>query len=407
MRYPAGFIRPGFDPLKNPDAPTAVSGTAGNTSVSVSFTAPANAGGSAISEYQAVAYTGGTYVSNTAGASSPITVTGLTNDTTYTFQVWALNTYGPGPFSQVTGGVTPSFPQRAIWFGGAVSGTVSNVISYIDITTTGNATSFGQLTTVGFAGCAFASSTRGVYVIGGSNAMQYVTIATTGNATSFGEMNYSDGRNQTAACNSATRGVVSGGTFFSGGNNPVAGMNYVTIASTGNGTTFGSMAIAKFQHAGCASPTRGVFTGGQNGSSVLNVMTYITIATTGNDTSFGNLVQPVYTHANASNATRGILAGNYGGVSQTDSNVITYITIASTGDATTFGSLITGRRLSAAASGLTRVVIGGGQDTGSGAILNSIEYVTIASTGNAVSFGNLPAPNYYMSATSSSNGGVQ
>jgi len=110
LRPPAGFIRPGFDPLKNPNAPTGVTGTAGDQSVSVSFTPPANVGGSAISQYQVVASTGGTIVGNTAGASSPINVTGLTNDTAYTFAVWALNTYGPGPFSAASGSVTPVAP---------------------------------------------------------------------------------------------------------------------------------------------------------------------------------------------------------------------------------------------------------------------------------------------------------
>lgn len=111
LRPPAGFIRPGYDPLKVPNAPTIGTPTAGNTQVSVAFTAPANVGGSAITGYQAITYAGGTYVSNTAGSASPITVTGLSNGTAYTFQVWAQNTYGPGPFSAMSASATPSPPS--------------------------------------------------------------------------------------------------------------------------------------------------------------------------------------------------------------------------------------------------------------------------------------------------------
>jgi hypothetical protein len=32
----------------------------------------------------------------------------MTNDTSYTFQVWALNTYGPSAFSASSNSVTPA-----------------------------------------------------------------------------------------------------------------------------------------------------------------------------------------------------------------------------------------------------------------------------------------------------------
>lgn len=106
-RRHAGFIRPGFDPLKNPDAPTIGAVTGGNESASVAFTPPANYGGSIVSEYYAVSDPDRI---TTSAASSPINVTGLTNGTAYTFAVWALNTYGPGPFSAASGSVTPINP---------------------------------------------------------------------------------------------------------------------------------------------------------------------------------------------------------------------------------------------------------------------------------------------------------
>ena len=107
MRYPAGFISAFYDPLKNPDAPTIGTATAGISSVSVTFTAPANVGGGAITGFIATARktSDGTTVSAT-GASSPITVTGLTGDA-FTVTVAAVNTYGPSALSAASNSVTP------------------------------------------------------------------------------------------------------------------------------------------------------------------------------------------------------------------------------------------------------------------------------------------------------------
>lgn len=74
-------------PVK-PDAPTIGTATAGDASASVTFTAPAFTGRSAISSYTVTSSPGSL---TGTGASSPITVTGLTNGTAYTFTVTATN----------------------------------------------------------------------------------------------------------------------------------------------------------------------------------------------------------------------------------------------------------------------------------------------------------------------------
>jgi hypothetical protein len=105
MRYPAGFISAFYNPLKNPDAPTIGTATYGNASASVTFTAPSNVGGSAITSYIAISTPSG--ITGTA-ASSPITVSGLSNGTAYTFKVFANNSYGPSVVSAASNSVTPS-----------------------------------------------------------------------------------------------------------------------------------------------------------------------------------------------------------------------------------------------------------------------------------------------------------
>ena len=89
-----------------PQAPTIGSPTIGNRSVSVPFTAGAT-GGSSITGYT-VTSSPGSFTGT--GASSPITVSGLTNGTAYTFTVTATNANGTSAASSSSSSVTPLAP---------------------------------------------------------------------------------------------------------------------------------------------------------------------------------------------------------------------------------------------------------------------------------------------------------
>jgi Fibronectin type III domain len=84
-----------------PSAPTSLSATPGITTVSIAFTAGAD-NGSAITNYQYATSTnsGSTYSSFTAlnptDATTPITITGLTEGTAYYIKLKAVNQYGAG-----------------------------------------------------------------------------------------------------------------------------------------------------------------------------------------------------------------------------------------------------------------------------------------------------------------------
>jgi hypothetical protein len=83
--------------------------TAGNASANVAFTPLTgnDTGGTPITGYVAVSSPGGF---NKTGLTSPLTVTGLTNGTAYTFTVRADNANGTGPNSLASNSVTPVVP---------------------------------------------------------------------------------------------------------------------------------------------------------------------------------------------------------------------------------------------------------------------------------------------------------
>ena len=379
-RYSSGFISTFYDPSKTPNAPSPGTPVAGDSAAEIPVSGPLNVGGSAISGYAAISNPGG-FVGTSA--SSPVTVTGLTNGTAYTFQVWALNSYGASVLSSASSSVSPSL-QRALFASGYTASAFNNVIDYISISTTGNATDFGDFTNRYLtAGC--ASSTRGLF--GGGEASgtytattSYVTIATTGNATNFGSLTLD--RRSLGSCSSSTRGVFAGGTLI-GPPYVTNVMDYFTIATTGAATDFGDLTeTSSASTGGCGSSTRGLFGAVTLSGVSANGIDYITIASTGNATNFGTLTGGSSRNyvAAASNSTRAIFGAGGAGASA----IIDFVTIATTGNATNFGNLLSNINSSAGAASSVRAVFGGGDP-----VTNVIQYVTIATTGNATDFGDL------------------
>lgn len=118
-----------------PHAPKNVKATTGNAQATITFDIPLQDGGSPITEYEVTASPGNIQVK---GASSPITITGLTNGTSYTFTVKAINAVGSSLASTPSNAVTPALPSSG---GGSDSSSGSG-------STTGGASSPSTQTTV-------------------------------------------------------------------------------------------------------------------------------------------------------------------------------------------------------------------------------------------------------------------
>ena len=298
--------------------------------------------------------------------------------------------------------VNNNFGTRGLVFQGltypnAPSSSYLNSIEFITVASLGNATDFGDLISKANSGAGAGNLTRGIQVAGNdpsgaTNVIQFVTIATTGNAQDFGDVGYE--RCNSGAVSNQTRLVYSGGEGTSSPYPKLNNIEFITFATTGNGTDFGDQVTLVNSPYGVSSPTRGVFMGGAGATPVIQK---IEIATTGNSVLFGDLTSALYNvRGTITNGHRGVIAG--GVISPTGRvNNIDYITIQSGGKSITFGDLTDARDPSNLSSMTRGVMLSGDYP----ANVNIMDFIEIMTTGNAVDFGDC---NKSAASSTASNG---
>ena len=298
---------------------------------------------------------------------------------------------------------------RGVMMGGIVAGGSGKnaTIDYWTMASTGDAIDFGDCTAASGMGAGFASRVRGVNAGGftrDSANFDYVTIMSTGNALDFGDLPVTHSVSSDGGFSSETRGVFHQG-LSTGPTTFHNIINYVTISSTGNAQDFGDTTTTRLHSPGVSSPTRGVWAGGYNPSTV-GEMDYVTIASTGNAKDFGELITPTYRLGGCSSAIRGLFFGGGGAPSLT--NTISYITIATTGNIQDFGDLVQAQEFTSGTSSSTRGVKVGGSDPSPGPYspVGTIEYFEIATTGNAQAFGDLSVARARGGTFSNGHGGL-
>ena len=286
-------------------------------------------------------------------------------------------------------------------FGGGGTPTRTATIDYINISSTGNAVNFGNLTVSRSGLTACSSPTRGLFGGGNDpsvnvNTIDYITIASEGNAIDFGDL--LNTVRHSAGLSSTVRGI------FGGGFSDTNVIQYVQINTLGNTLDFGDLMEAVYGSGACSSSTRGVFAGG-NKPNISKSIQYITISSTGNAVNFGDLTQERGYPSGSSNSTRGIFSNGF--VPVTFSNTIDYITIASTGNAVDFGDTSRNSYGAQGCATSTRSIVAVGEvQSPLTTILNVIEYVQINTTSNSFDFGDLTVSRFILASCSDSHGGL-
>tara|TARA_R100000231_G_scaffold135998_1_gene110923 strand:+ start:384 stop:1451 length:1068 start_codon:yes stop_codon:yes gene_type:complete len=307
--------------------------------------------------------------------------------------------------------------RGVIWANNAPS---TKTLNKIEISTTGNATDFGDSKVSKGLPSACASSTRGIFSGGQPGAspyyitdIEYVVVSSGGGGNDFGDLtqrsNYTiDARRGAAAgSNDSTRGLIAGGNT-PGDGGARKSIDFITMASTGDSSDFGELVQERFDFSGgMGNGVRAVFAGGYKQTSpaatFYKIIDTVNVQSTGNATKFGELSQTKGRTANTSNSIRGLNLGGGPGPSNR-TNIIEFITLSTEGNAEDFGDLAAAVLSHAScASGTRAVQIGGSISSGN---TNAMQHVTIATTGNAVDFGDMTVAQNGASSISDVNGGL-
>lgn len=245
----------------------------------------------------------------------------------------------------------------------------------------------------------------GTYGSGGYTNIEMFTLATGGSTTSFGNM--SIGRGGHTSFGNASRSLFAGGETGSSANSEVSSVEYVTPSTTGNGASFGSMNANRAWMGSVANLTRGVIgngadyspPGGGGSWTNYNRCDYFTFDTLSNSTYFGYMggyARGTSGAANSGDNTYGVFVGGINPSTNAYSSSMQRITIATTGTASSgFGSFGGVKAYAAGCASSSHTYFAGGLYD----VIDDIEKHSITSGGSATNIGNLSANKYSLAGT--------
>ena len=173
-----------------PSAPAKPTGTAGNGSVALSWTAPSS-GGSPITGYQVQQSTSATGTFGnvqscpTNNTTTSCNIAGLTNGTAYFFKVAAINSVGTSAFSEVSDGITPVAP--CTYSLGSDRASVDRLLSNESVAVTASGSSCAWTASVATDSTSMLSITSGSSGTG-SGTVAYQVSANPGSTARTGTM---------------------------------------------------------------------------------------------------------------------------------------------------------------------------------------------------------------------------
>ena len=236
----------------------------------------------------------------------------------------------------------------------------------------------------------WGQGSRGCWSGGGSsyttntNNTHYVTISTPGNSTLFGTV--TTNLKRAGGVSGQGRGLICGGSTNT---TALSTILYVTIATPAAAASFGNMTTIRVSPKATSNGTRAIIIGGSlayNAANTLTSIDYIAIDGQPNAKSFGNTVNPQHVTAATGDGTYGMVlcdANNW------NNSFFEYTAIDTLANTSQFGNIRSGGLKgegNAANSNGSRAIWSGGYD---GGVVNYIDYLTWSTPSNALQLGTL------------------
>jgi len=261
-----------------------------------------------------------------------------------------------------------------------VSGT-SNIIDRFSLTSDGNATDWGDLTTASTNATGQSDGSYGYRAAGHYSSTQHNIISrfafsSAGNASDVGDLTVARGEGPSSSY-SETHGYVAGG-------NTTNVIDRYAFAASINGVDVGDLVNTANGTGGATSFTHGYQFGG-NGTNATNLYKYA-YASSGNASDVGNMYQGTSANGeNGNSSTHGYaMGGHYSGAYI---NVVQKWAFATDGTTTDVGDLLyTGNGCNHAASQTHVYCVGGGNASSQ---YQHLQKVTFATDGNMTDVGDL------------------